>query len=607
MRVSRVSIKNFMCIEEADFLVPESGFILVSGEYRDNLGSNSNESGKTALLEAVYWALVDETPRGLKKSDVIKDGSAGCVVQVELTEGKKKILVTRSRGKSGNDLTVTGLATKGIQDSQPALEKLLSINSTKLSHINFFSQDMEVRFSNLTDVNRKSMIEEVTGLTEVEVARKSVSEEALTVRKKLLVAETRSKSTQEELETNTEQRDSFGKRLEEEEQERSKSILELSAQIKEREQELTRSVEVLHSKVSAVATSKKELERLEREAKGVANERLEVECRLREIVEETRSVAGERDKVEELRSEGKCGYCGSKIKGDYGEALFTSAKATLKRLESEQGRIEAKIAILQAGRERLEREGRDWRKSGEVSQRGLQEATRAESELQTTLKSMCQTLEALQGEKKSSTAALLEELRQREIELESELKQYQQEVSVFGTSLSYLDELQKIFSPEGFRSFVSQGALEYLNDRLSYYSGLLTDDEGLIELRDKELKNKSTSKEIGLYCANGEYKRNSSGKRRRVDLAVQFAFSDLVRHVSGESLEFLVVDEVLDKLDVSGLDRVLGLLVEKAETMPVFIVAHNEVLVDLLEQREVSLQRFRVIRQGSSSRLEVEK
>lgn len=607
MRVSRVSIKNFMCIEEADFLVPESGFILVSGEYRDNLGSNSNESGKTALLEAVYWALVDETPRGLKKSDVIKDGSAGCVVQVELTEGKKKILVTRSRGKSGNDLTVTGLATKGIQDSQPALEKLLSINSTKLSHINFFSQDMEVRFSNLTDVNRKSMIEEVTGLTEVEVARKSVSEEALTVRKKLLVAETRSKSTQEELETNTEQRDSFGKRLEEEEQERSKSILELSAQIKEREQELTRSVEVLHSKVSAVATSKKELERLEREAKGVANERLEVECRLREIVEETRSVAGERDKVEELRSEGKCGYCGSKIKGDYGEALFTSAKATLKRLESEQGRIEAKIAILQAGRERLEREGRDWRKSGEVSQRELQEATRAESELQTTLKSMCQTLEALQGEKKSSTAALLEELRQREIELESELKQYQQEVSVFGTSLSYLDELQKIFSPEGFRSFVSQGALEYLNDRLSYYSGLLTDDEGLIELRDKELKNKSTSKEIGLYCANGEYKRNSSGKRRRVDLAVQFAFSDLVRHVSGESLEFLVVDEVLDKLDVSGLDRVLGLLVEKAETMPVFIVAHNEVLVDLLEQREVSLQRFRVIRQGSSSRLEVEK
>jgi len=607
VRVSRVSIKNFMCIEEADFLVPESGFILVSGEYRDNLGSNSNESGKTALLEAVYWALVDETPRGLKKSDVIKDGSAGCVVQVELTEGKKKILVTRSRGKSGNDLTVTGLATKGIQDSQPALEKLLSINSTKLSHINFFSQDMEVRFSNLTDVNRKSMIEEVTGLTEVEVARKSVSEEALTVRKKLLVAETRSKSTQEELETNTEQRDSFGKRLEEEEQERSKSILELSAQIKEREQELTRSVEVLHSKVSAVATSKKELERLEREAKGVANERLEVECRLREIVEETRSVAGERDKVEELRSEGKCGYCGSKIKGDYGEALFTSAKATLKRLESEQGRIEAKIAILQAGRERLEREGRDWRKSGEVSQRELQEATRAESELQTTLKSMCQTLEALQGEKKSSTAALLEELRQREIELESELKQYQQEVSVFGTSLSYLDELQKIFSPEGFRSFVSQGALEYLNDRLSYYSGLLTDDEGLIELRDKELKNKSTSKEIGLYCANGEYKRNSSGKRRRVDLAVQFAFSDLVRHVSGESLEFLVVDEVLDKLDVSGLDRVLGLLVEKAETMPVFIVAHNEVLVDLLEQREVSLQRFRVIRQGSSSRLEVEK
>lgn len=595
-----------MCLEAADFVVPESGFILVSGEYRDNSGSNSNESGKTALLEAVYWALVDETPRGLKKSEVIKDGSDGCSVQVELVEGKKKISVTRSRGKSGNELVVTGLSTKGIQDTQPALEKLLGINSTKLSHINFFSQDMEVRFSNLTDVNRKSMIEDVTGLSEVEVARKTVSEEALTVRKKLLVAETYSKSLSDDRKNCADQIETYGKRLEEEDQERSKSIRDLETQVKSRELDLAKKVVSTKVTTKAVSDSKKELELLEQAAKDLANERNEVELRLREIVTESENVTSELDKIEELRSQGKCGYCGSKIKGDYGAEVSRSAKQTLKRLSSERGRVEAKIAILQAGRERCDQEVKEQKKSNEILQRELQEAIRSESELQTTLKSMRGTLEALQEVKQSSTATVLADLEQRLVEVESELKQYEQQVSVFGTSLSYLEELQKIFSPEGFRSFVSQGALDYLNDRLGYYSGLLTDDGNLIKLQDKLLKKGTTSKEIALYCAEGEYKRNSSGKRRRVDLAVQFAFSDLVRHVSGESLEFLVIDEVLDKLDVSGLDRVLGLLAEKAKTMPVFIVAHNEVLVDLLEQLEEPLQRFRVIRQGSSSRLEIE-
>jgi len=81
---------------------------------------------------------------------------------------------------------------------------------------------------------------------------------------------------------------------------------------------------------------------------------------------------------------------------------------------------------------------------------------------------------------------------------------------------------------------------------------------------------------------DSEYRGNSGGEKRRVDIAINMALQDLVTSRSNKSMDLIVYDEVFDGLDATGCEAVIELLQDKAKVFgTVLVVTHNDNLKQL--------------------------
>ena len=97
-------MRNFLShdVSEIDFSLFDVALIL--GTY-DNEPDQSNGSGKSAIFEAITWALFGKS-RHKKKNGVVKWDKPACMVEFEFIIDDNIYLVRRSRDKTINDSDV---------------------------------------------------------------------------------------------------------------------------------------------------------------------------------------------------------------------------------------------------------------------------------------------------------------------------------------------------------------------------------------------------------------------------------------------------------------------------------------------------------------------
>ena len=69
MDILNLKIENFLIIGQANINLSNRGLCRIAGENSDDTTSSSNGSGKSALIEAIYWCLFGETLRNIKSAD----------------------------------------------------------------------------------------------------------------------------------------------------------------------------------------------------------------------------------------------------------------------------------------------------------------------------------------------------------------------------------------------------------------------------------------------------------------------------------------------------------------------------------------------------------
>ena len=151
-----------------------------------------------------------------------------------------------------------------------------------------------------------------------------------------------------------------------------------------------------------------------------------------------------------------------------------------------------------------------------------------------------------------------------------ELGNLQQELKQYELKLNIMDFLKKKSSKE-FRGYLLKGVVNYVNGKLTEYS------KSLFGAGEITMSMDATCSKILISYDGSQYENLSGGERQRVDISVQFALRDMLMSSLGFSCNLLVLDEVFDGLDRSGISDLIEVINGLRTINSVFAISHHNI------------------------------
>lgn len=314
-----------------------------------------------------------------------------------------------------------------------------------------------------------------------------------------------------------------------------------------------------------------------------------------------------------------CPVCGRPLEPEHVQDAINEIQSSIDEHESEISDYQKKIQNVNSKIEKLQSTLQDYQELLEeveseilATKQSLEKSTVIESKL----KNCNQELRVLESSKlreekaKSQVVSKIESLQTQidfynkklsemaiqenpyEVQIQSERakvdilideqKSLKESVSDFQHELDILQFWLKGFSNSGIKSMLLDDITPFLNERANKYLQVLSGSHVHVEFSTQTpLKSGELREKFQIRVVNDDggdsYMSNSSGEKRRIDVAINLALQDLIASRANKKLNIMFLDEILDTLDRSGTDSVIGLLAEIAkEKSSVFVISHNE-------------------------------
>lgn len=188
MNIKKVAASNFRSFESMEWELPPAGLSLLDGKNLDTGGSNM--SGKSSLLDSVFWALYGwlprwEGPKGGPVDAVVRRGEKSCQVSVEIQVGTDMLVIKRRR-PSSLFLSVNGEEIQGkTDDLQRDIERRIMPPARFLASV-YASQDRKTSFFSMGDSERTELLSVVAGLEQLDKALHRAKTERDVIEKDLI-------------------------------------------------------------------------------------------------------------------------------------------------------------------------------------------------------------------------------------------------------------------------------------------------------------------------------------------------------------------------------------------------------------------------------------
>jgi len=636
VEIQSVGIRNFLIIGEVDAILSGRGLTRIAGENLDDTTSSSNGSGKSCILEAVYWCIFGDTLRNIRSADGVVNNTVkkDCSVVVQMVDGDTKYQIERYRKhtkkKNNLYLYINGIDSRGKdnRETQEFIESVIGMDKVSFANSIIFGQGHSKnlkRFSEMSDAEKKSTMEKVLNI-EAFARAHDHSKKALS-------------GLSSEVEILSRERTHHLNKIED----LTKSIVECKRRIAEGERELLQKKKTVDEEleycIEKLSGEKKALSDMP-ETKDVSD----IEDRISQCEELERSEKLKRDSLTKRYRESRdeiigrkgridgaigsfksriaalsdgsdagehCNHCGSVVTVDSIEShkdyLEFEIADNLRSVKSLAEKLESLSKSYESRKAKIETSIRTARDLSKQFTSELIHKNKIESKKQ-SLKSRIETYAQEINFLKNRIAELEEETeevpwkgvlssqeRQRDV-CREKIKSLDSEIEEKSEEINYVKFWVDGFSRKGIRSFMLDKVVPYINERLNHYLTILTD--GGITARFNTVKQLSSGEyredfnlDIKNKKASETYEGNSGGERRRVDLAVALAFNDFISSRSGKRFNILLLDEVFEGVDAEGLYYVIKVLEDLARRKSsVFVITHRDELKSYFND-EIVLQR----------------
>tara|TARA_R110002110_G_scaffold7243_6_gene36819 strand:- start:10395 stop:12329 length:1935 start_codon:yes stop_codon:yes gene_type:complete len=636
VEIQSVGIRNFLIISEVDAVLSGRGLTRIAGENLDDTTSSSNGSGKSCIIEAVYWCLFGDTLRDIKAADGVVNNTVkkDCSVVVQMLDGDTKYRVERYRKhtkkKNNLYLYINNIDSRGKdnRETQEFIESVLGMDKVSFANSIIFGQGHSKnlkRFSEMGDAEKKATMERVLDIEAFAKAHDHAKRQLSELTNDEAAA---SRDLTQHLGRKAQLGDSISKyqstidnREKETQNKKGNLEFEISNVLKKISQAEKRLSEIPElDGVSDIHDRIGQCEELENSEK-IKRDRLTQRYRERrdELVSRRGMINGTvmslKAKIGAL-SDGEdvgenCNHCGSvitikNIEGhkDYLEFEMQDNLRTVKSLDGSVESLSSSYEERKSNIDATVTMARDLYKKftsqlvehSKVDAEKTAIKSRIESEQEQVRLLQRQLEEISQSEDDQVWKNLLEELKQELKVCTKEIKDCGSKIKSKSEEIDYVQFWVDGFSRKGIRSYMLDKVVPFINERLNHYLTILTD--GGITARFNTVKQLSSGEyrddfnlEILNKKASETYEGNSGGERRRVDLAVALAFNDFISARSGKRLNILLLDEVFEGIDAEGLYYVIKVLEDLARRKSsVFVITHRDELKSYFND-EIIVQR----------------
>ena len=176
MKIEKVKAQNFYSFKEVSLDFSNySNLTLIKGKNNDTGGSNG--SGKSALVEALFFGLTGKTIRKSTESSLVNNqAKKKCKVEVHITHNDEDIVITRQKKPTKLEFLVgkENRTKDSVIATQAAINSFLNINHKVLLASMFFGQSNDVNFLDCTADDKRTIIRTFLNLDDIFLMRDKI-------------------------------------------------------------------------------------------------------------------------------------------------------------------------------------------------------------------------------------------------------------------------------------------------------------------------------------------------------------------------------------------------------------------------------------------------
>ena len=619
MKFGTLKIENFLSIKEAEVDLSDRGLTLIEGQNLDDPSAKSNGAGKSSIVDALCWVLYGSTARGVTGDAVInRQAKKNCRVRIYVSEEKRAgrcyVIERYRKTAAGSGLTVEEIdgetvnLTKGtIAETQKEVESIIGCPQEVFVATVYAGQEAMPDLPNMTDKQLKMLIEEVMGVERLNAAyenakaaqraaqlaqteAKQAYEAAVQVEQNILADRERmTKLCEGWLETQQHEIEELMKRKTMAEDLAKKTELEDIAR-QEKRKKLSAEIETLDKQIMGVESYRKTADECKQSAYALMREFEYSQREYQRLCDEAKKKVAEVKNIS-AKIGTKCSECGKVYtEEDMAEAraiAVEQAKACAQKTQEKKAVVLERQKNFQTAKARADEasaavpdvsEAMNRRK---VLQRELNETFNARA---TDWASSVAVYESQIQQKKSESnpyVALVSDYKTRVTQAHDAVGAKQAEMESADKNAAIKNELINIFGPSGVRAHVLETITPTLNDRTARYLDILSDGKlkatwtTLSKTKKGELREKFNIA-VENTVGGGTFASLSGGEKRKVRVACCLALQEVVASRATKPIELFIADEVDHALDEAGVERLIGLLNEKAQTCgTLLVISHN--------------------------------
>jgi DNA repair exonuclease SbcCD ATPase subunit len=566
----KISIKNFLSFgNEPVELEFKKGFHVVTGVNRDK-SDRQNGLGKSAMMEALYFAIFGMTIRELKK-DLIPNTFTNGVCEVILdfdvvSENRNdtyKIIRTLNPSKLAFYKNDEDLSRDSIKNTEENIHNILNATPSIFENCVIMTLNNTIPFMAKSKVDKRKFIEGIFSLDVFSRMLTNVREKYNETKREYEIELTKMEDSEKNLSSLITQKERVLSNRKEKisvyETRKVKNTKEKEVLKKEIQDELSEDLNEIKENVKKLKLAKQKTEKqvvsLNEEKYRLASLISQNEINLKKIG----------------TNESKCPVCVRPIEEHDKQiiqeeinklkSLIESDKKSLKERTDEIDKVKQNIKKFDSAIDNLNKKENQFILN-EQKKLGIQDR----------IKQLDIWLEQLDGDIEE-LKSLATEVDPYILQTSNSLEELKNNVNDFRYNMNLMDTVKFIVSEEGVKSYIVKKILLLFNDRIRHYLTRL--DANCIcnfnEYFEEEIIN-----EKNKLCS---YYNFSGAEKKNIDFACLFTFMDVRRLQGDVTYNISIYDELFDScLDEKGIDNVTKIIKDRVEKYDecVLVISHRK-------------------------------